>query len=185
MREYAYQRNQEVVRGIRALADLAPSRRSGRGPARSRSGGPTSAALDGELLDRAAPVFTRLAIEQLLERAPSRGPGSRRPHGEPEAGPRARRWPWPSRTQPAATGGHHHHMGDAGPQLFVEPDPDARRPAQERWPIGSAGGCSSGRSTATSWRASAASWTGRCRCRAGRTSGPCRSRTGWTCWPPA
>ena len=29
------------------------------------------AALDGELLDRAAPVFTRIAIEQLLARAPS------------------------------------------------------------------------------------------------------------------
>ena len=52
------------------------------------------AALDGELLDRAAPVFTRIAIEQLLERAPAVAPEVAA-HMKSLKQVRAAGWPWP------------------------------------------------------------------------------------------
>ena len=81
--------------------------------------------------------------------------------------------------------GHHHGAAAkpaSSPLLEPQPTLDAIQ-ADSR--AGSAGGSCSGRSSATSWRRSAASSTRRSRCRAGPTSGRCRSRTGSTCSPPA
>ncbi len=121
MREYTYQRNQEVVRGSGpsppsthptepGLAQRVPTWRA------------HLAALDGELLDRAAPVFTRIVIEQLLERAPAVAPEVAA-HTESLKQVRARGLALVSRSRAAASASQHHHGAAAGPQLVVEPFP--------------------------------------------------------------
>ena len=119
MREYAYQRNQELVR------ETGPSPTSIRpsNPAEARLV-PTwrahMTAIDGELLERAAPVFTRIAIEQILERAPAVAPVVAA-HMQSLKQVRARGLALASRPHQAATAGHHHHAASIGPQLIVEP----------------------------------------------------------------
>ncbi len=125
MREYAYQRNQEIVRGKRGLRrrSLRPSE-----PAEARLvpiWRAHVAALDGELLDRAAPVFTRL-VDRAASRARAGGRrAGRRSHGEPQEACASAGWRWSrgrTRLLPAATSSP--HGAAAGPQLFVEPDPE-------------------------------------------------------------
>ena len=69
-REYAYHRNQEMLREYgRDLADLDASHRSRPKPRLVPPWRRHVAQLDDELLARAAPIFTRLVLDQLLDRA--------------------------------------------------------------------------------------------------------------------
>ena len=107
MREYAYQRNQEVVRG----SGPSPSSIHPADPAEARLvpiWRAHVAALDGELLDRAAPVFTRIVIEQLLDRAPAVAPEVAA-HLESLKQLRARGLALVSRSHEAASTSQHHH----------------------------------------------------------------------------
>ncbi|MGC8638527.1 MAG: efflux RND transporter permease subunit [Isosphaeraceae bacterium] len=120
MREYAYQRNQEVVRG----AGPSPTSMHPDDPAEARLvpvWRDHVAELDGELLDRAATVFTRIAIEQLIERAPAVAQETAT-YLESLKKVRERGLSLLTRKHESSSGGHHHHMG-GGPQLFVEPSP--------------------------------------------------------------
>jgi Cu(I)/Ag(I) efflux system membrane protein CusA/SilA len=122
MREYAYQRNQEVVRSI----GPSPSSIRPTDPAEARLvpiWQAHLATLDGELLDRAAPVFTRIAIEQILERASSVAPQVAA-YMASLKNVRARGLALVARAQRAPSNEHHHHMGPSGPELFVERDPE-------------------------------------------------------------
>ncbi len=121
MREYAYQRNQEVVR------------ESGPSPSSIHPADPGEArlvpiwrahvaALDGELLDRAAPVFTRIVIEQLLDRATTLDPEVGR-YMERLKKLRARGMALVSRSNQASSTGHHHHAAATGDQFIIEPLP--------------------------------------------------------------
>jgi copper/silver efflux system protein len=68
-REYAYHRNQEMMRGTRGIS---PTSMNPSEPEEARVVVPWRdhiARLDLELITRSAPIFTRLALEQLLERA--------------------------------------------------------------------------------------------------------------------
>ena len=67
IREYAYQRNQEFARAL--AADPARVALAGYNDAERARWSAHVAALDGELIDRAAHTFTRVAIEELLARA--------------------------------------------------------------------------------------------------------------------
>jgi Cu(I)/Ag(I) efflux system membrane protein CusA/SilA len=120
MREYAYQRNQEVVRG------------SGASPTSLRPALPAEiqllpvwqahvASLDGELLDRAAPVFTRIVIEQLLERAPAVAPAIAA-HLKTVKQLHARGLALVAR-QSEGSSSSHHHGAVAANQLILEPLP--------------------------------------------------------------
>ncbi len=68
-REYAYHRNQEMLRDS---AGVSPTSASPADPAEAGLAGrwrSDVAELDGELLTRAAPIFTRFVLEQLLDHA--------------------------------------------------------------------------------------------------------------------
>jgi Cu(I)/Ag(I) efflux system membrane protein CusA/SilA len=68
-REYAYHRNQEMMRNT---GGVSPSSMSPAAPEEARVvplWRDHARALDGELITRAAPTFTRLVLEQLLDRA--------------------------------------------------------------------------------------------------------------------
>ncbi|MGO9914946.1 MAG: efflux RND transporter permease subunit, partial [Isosphaeraceae bacterium] len=68
-REYAYHRNQEMLRDS---AGVSPTSASPADPAEAGLAGRWRsyvAELDGELLTRAAPIFTRFVLEQLLDHA--------------------------------------------------------------------------------------------------------------------
>jgi Cu(I)/Ag(I) efflux system membrane protein CusA/SilA len=122
MREYAYQRNQEVVRG----SGPSPSSMSPSDPAEARRvpiWRDHIVALDGELLERAAPVFTRIAIEQVLDRADALPPAIAA-HRESVKRTQARSMALAFRTHPAAAAGHDHHASRSAPQLLVEPQPE-------------------------------------------------------------
>jgi Cu(I)/Ag(I) efflux system membrane protein CusA/SilA len=121
MREYAYQRNQEVVR------------QSGPSPSSTRPRDPVEArlmpvwrehiaTLDGELLDRAAPVLTRILIEQVLARAPGLSP-SVAAHIKSLQEVRAKALALAARGHSAAPGGEHHHDASPAARLMVEPHP--------------------------------------------------------------
>ena len=92
------------------------------------------AALDGELLDRAAPVFTRIVIEQLLDRATTLDPDVAQIHGEAEATRVRGAWLWsPGQTRhpPRAITTMAASTGD---QFIIEPLPalDGPSPATVR-----------------------------------------------------
>jgi Cu(I)/Ag(I) efflux system membrane protein CusA/SilA len=120
MREYAYDRNQELVRQSgpsptsMSPSDQAEARRV---PAwRSHV-----ASVNGELLDRAGPVFTRIVIEQILDRAPAVAPEVAS-HRDALAQVRARSLALLSRPHSAASG-EHHHAARTDSELVVEPLP--------------------------------------------------------------
>ena len=122
MREYAYQRNQEIVRqagpspGSLRPADAAEARLVPTWQAHV-------ATLDEELLDRAAPVFTRLAIEQILDRAPAVAQQAR-DYRDRLMRLRSRSLALASRSQTAGGAGQHHHGGHSGAELILEPQPE-------------------------------------------------------------
>jgi Cu(I)/Ag(I) efflux system membrane protein CusA/SilA len=121
MREYAYQRYQELVRQLGpSPASMSPS-----DPALTRrvpAWRAHVAAVDGELLDRAAAVFTRITIEQILERAPAVAPEVAA-HWEALQQVRARSLALLSRAHSGATAGEQHHAGRTGSEAVVEPAP--------------------------------------------------------------
>jgi Cu(I)/Ag(I) efflux system membrane protein CusA/SilA len=122
MREYAYQRNQEVVRQSGPSptsihpADLTEARLVPIWQAHL-------AALDGELLDRAAPVFTRIVMEQLLARAPAVAPEVAA-HLQNLKQVRTRSLALALRSHAADSSAHHHHGSRTGSELLVEPQPE-------------------------------------------------------------
>ena len=169
----------------RDLADLDESDRASRKPRLCRCGAITSATLDDELIARAAPIFTRLVLEQLLDRATIIDPAvadfkeayakvraaglqaATRPHQPTAGGPPPRRRP-PS--QPRA------HSSSPSPRLDAIQAELSRSFSRrlllwkvERDELAAFGGELDPRS----------------RCRAGPTSGRCRFKTGSTCSPPA
>ncbi len=124
-REYAYHRNQELVRDS-----------SGLSPTSTHPSDPAEARLvplwrlhveklNGELLARAAPVFTRLVMEQLLDRATIIDPAVASHHAASvrlraesvETAVAAMTRP------PSAIGGHHHHSGGSSSTPRLEPQP--------------------------------------------------------------
>jgi Cu(I)/Ag(I) efflux system membrane protein CusA/SilA len=129
MRDYAYQRNQQLVRDSSGLtprslhpddereAKLVPLWRA------------HVKALDGELLVRAPGVFTRFVMEELLARSTIVDPGvaanleerrKLRARGIAELAEDAARLPDASR----GAGGHHHHrMGQVGTSYYLTPNP--------------------------------------------------------------
>jgi copper/silver efflux system protein len=115
MREYAYQRNQELVR---SSGGLSPSSTDPDDPAEARLVPLWSAhvsRLDGELLARAAPLYARIITEQLLDRATILD-AAVAAHREA-----LRRLPAtaPAR-RPAA---HHHHGSRPASAPFLPPQP--------------------------------------------------------------
>jgi copper/silver efflux system protein len=122
MREYAYQRNQEIVRQV------GPSPSSPR-PSEAAEARLVPiwqahvATVDGELLDRAAPIFTRLVIEQLLDRAPTVAPQATAYLNRLKR-LRSRSLALASRAQTASGTGQHHHGSIPGADLILEPLPE-------------------------------------------------------------
>jgi Cu(I)/Ag(I) efflux system membrane protein CusA/SilA len=120
-REYAYHRNQEL---LRETGGVSPS-----------SIHPTDSSearlvplwrrhvdqLDGELLARAGPLFTRLVLEEILDRATIIDPGVAS-HRAAAAALRAAAVAAATRQRPAASGPHHHATRSASTPL-LEPQP--------------------------------------------------------------
>jgi Cu(I)/Ag(I) efflux system membrane protein CusA/SilA len=124
-REYAYHRNQELVR---ESAGLTPSSSSPSDPAEARlvpRWRRHVEQLDGELMTRAAPLFTRLVMDQLLERATIIDPAvadhcaaaARIRAASIEAAIAAM-----TRHRPAVSGHHHQSTGSASAPI-LEPQP--------------------------------------------------------------
>jgi Cu(I)/Ag(I) efflux system membrane protein CusA/SilA len=131
LREYAAQRNLDLVRRSGGLA-----------PQSLRPSDPEEARLvpiwrehvrqlDGDLIDRGAAVFTRLALEELLARAEAADPAVAgmlaerrrvRAAGIASLAAAAVRGPDPG----ASAGGHHHHQATVDP-LLLPPQPPLDR----------------------------------------------------------
>ncbi len=121
MREYAYQRNQEVVRG----SGPSPTSLHPTDPAETRMvpiWRAHVASLNGELLDRAAPVFTRIVIEQILGRASAVDPKVAA-HLDSLKQIHTRGLALVSRSHGASFSSEHHHGVPAGQQFLIEPFP--------------------------------------------------------------
>ena len=166
----------------RAHAELAASLRSGRGLARAAMG-PARRAGRGGTAHARPPLFTRLVDGA----APRNAQRSSTRVAEYRAGlTKLREEAVAAALRPhrPAVGGHHHHGNSRRRRRSLEPQPilDAIQ-SELAAPFGRRS--SSGRRPAKSWPDSAANWTLPCRCRAGRTSGRCRSRTGSICSRPA
>ena len=186
-REYAYQRNQEMVResaGIsptldqslrsrrgaacpawRAARRAARRRAARRGPRRSSRGSSME-----QLLDRATIIDPAVA-EHLTS--------IRRRSAQRASGRDSRR-----RTRPTA-GGHHHRTRPPVRSSLARAPADARRDPGRAWRDSFGTRLLLWKVDRDELAGSAASSTAPCRCRAGRTSGRCRSRTASTCSPPA
>ena len=156
-REFAYQRNQEVVRGGgRDLADVAPSLRSRRGPAGAAMAASRRAARRGAPGARGADLH-QAGMDQLLERStvidadPSPRIGPRRRSSAMRRSPRA------VASAPAGGRRGHHHASLRQPRRSMSSRSRSSRQSRPSWRGGSARRSSSGRSAATSWSGSAAS----------------------------
>ena len=158
-----------------------------RGSAVCRSpGSATSRRSTDELLARAAPQFTRLVMEQLLDRGKIVNPdvaAYRKEAARVRAGGVAA-----AKSHMQSTGGGRPSSRGRRPDRprrpLLEPQPILDAISRTRSRSNSAAGSCSGRPIAASWRRSAASSTWPFRCRAGPTSGRCRSRIGSTCFRP-
>jgi Cu(I)/Ag(I) efflux system membrane protein CusA/SilA len=115
MREYAYQRNREFERSLRI--DPARLALDGPDPAYLDGWAAHVRRLDGELLDRGAGTYARLAIEELLARATVRDPALVAYLAELTR----------LRNEPEPSGRHHHHANaEPGEMVMlraVEPPP--------------------------------------------------------------
>ena len=127
MREYAYQREPGVRPRLRAVADLDPIPTIPPRLALVPSGGLMCGSSTASSSTRAAPVFTRIVHRtDWLERADVVDPAIAA-YMEAEAGPSCGDWPWRPAAPGSVAGGQHHHGAAAGPELTVEPQPDAGR----------------------------------------------------------
>ncbi len=181
MREYAYQRNRELFRS--AGFDEASWRLDGLSTDALRRWREHVRTLDAELLERGAGLVHAAGDRRNLvarshqeirhlgvrRRAETTSLDGRGLGASPLIG---------ASVAPCDVA----HGRDAG-----EPGAPAgaRCPARRTDRRGSPAAWFSGGSAATRWSASAATSIVPCRCPAGRTSGRCRFRTGWTCWPRA
>jgi copper/silver efflux system protein len=123
-REYAYHRNQEMMRGTRGIS---PTSMNPSEPEEARVVVPWRdhiARLDLELITRSAPIFTRLALEQLLERATIIDK-SVAEFCIAYAKVRAANLETALRPHQPAPGGHHHHetTSKSASTPLVEPQP--------------------------------------------------------------
>jgi Cu(I)/Ag(I) efflux system membrane protein CusA/SilA len=120
-REFAYQRNQDLVR---ESAGISPTSVHPSDPAEARlvpRWRRHIEQVDAELLSRAGPAFTRLAIDQVLDRTPiidarvadHRGASAKIRDDALEAASRPHR--------PAAGGHHHTHESASAPPLEPQP----------------------------------------------------------------
>jgi copper/silver efflux system protein len=124
-REYAYHRNQEI---LRSTGGVSPTSINPSDP-QERQAVPTwreqVERLDGELLDRAAPIFTRLVMEQLLDRATIADPAAAA-HRAASIRVRAAGIAAATRhhkSQPPAGGHHHETASRPASAPLVAPDP--------------------------------------------------------------
>lgn len=121
LREFAYQRNQEFIRGLE---------QTGHKPQFGHGASPNLWAghirqLNGEILDRAPPTFTRLLGEEILKRSQITDP---RLVEITEQVSRARQIPVVATAKggakpPANGGGSHHGGGAKGPLPVIDPYP--------------------------------------------------------------
>jgi Cu(I)/Ag(I) efflux system membrane protein CusA/SilA len=125
-REYAYHRNQEMLRDT-----------AGASPASNRPANPEEAqllarwrsyveVLDGELLTRSAPIFTRIVIEQLIDRATIIDPAvaaHRKAAIELRQTSIAKAVRHDSQSESQAQAGGHHHGGRSAAIPLLEPSP--------------------------------------------------------------
>jgi Cu(I)/Ag(I) efflux system membrane protein CusA/SilA len=124
-REYAYHRNQELVR---ESGGISPTSSNPSDPAERRLIEPWrrhAEKLDRELVERAAPLFTRLVIDQLLEGATIIDPAVAAHH---VSSLRLREESVKSALAamarpPSALGGEHHHACGSTPAVLIEPQP--------------------------------------------------------------
>jgi Cu(I)/Ag(I) efflux system membrane protein CusA/SilA len=121
-REYAYHRNQELVR---ESGGVSPSSLEPSDPAEARLvplWRRHVAQLDRELLARAAPLFTRLVLEEFLARVSIRDPAVAA-HAAAAARLRTAAVDAATRHRRAAPGGHHHHAARSASTPLLEPQP--------------------------------------------------------------
>jgi Cu(I)/Ag(I) efflux system membrane protein CusA/SilA len=122
-REYAYHRNQELLRDT---GGISPSSASPTDPAERRVlplWRRHVTAVDDELIARAAPTFTRLVLEQLLDRATIIDPAVAE-HRQASARLRAAGIAAATRHLRAPAAGHHHGEGaPAASSPLIEPQP--------------------------------------------------------------
>jgi Cu(I)/Ag(I) efflux system membrane protein CusA/SilA len=124
-REYAYHRNQELVR---ESGGLSPSSTNPSDPAERRLIEPWRShvgKLDGELLERSAPLFTRLVMDQLLEHATIIDPAIAAHHAQSvKLRAESVKAAIAAMTRPPANlGGHHHHSEEFASVPLLEPQP--------------------------------------------------------------
>jgi copper/silver efflux system protein len=123
-REYAYHRYQEM---LRETGGLSPTSMHPSSPEEARLVAPWQRQVervDDELLTRAAPLFTRLVMEQLLDRAKIINPGVAL-HHKKAAEVRAAGIAAAARHLQSSTVGGHHHGGESRPASgpILEPHP--------------------------------------------------------------
>ncbi|HZW32918.1 MAG TPA: efflux RND transporter permease subunit [Isosphaeraceae bacterium] len=121
-REYAYHRNQELVR---ESGGVSPSALEPSDPAEARLVPLWRRhvdQLDNELLARAAPLFTRLALEELLERARILDPAVAA-HRAAAARLRAAAVDAATHPRVSPSPGHHHHAARSASTPLLEPQP--------------------------------------------------------------
>ncbi len=123
-REHAYHRYQEM---LRETAGISPSSMTPSASEEARFVGPWRrhvAKVDEELLARAAPQFTRLVMEQLLDRATIKTPQVAAYHKEAARVRASGLAAAKSHMQSASPGGHHHASGTRTASTpLLEPQP--------------------------------------------------------------
>jgi Cu(I)/Ag(I) efflux system membrane protein CusA/SilA len=128
-REYAYHRNQEMLRdtaGASPTSDRPADAEQSRLLARWRA---YAEDLDGELLTRAAPIFTRFLLEQLLDRATILD-AAVAAHHKAATELRAKSiealtrpdWSLPSQLESPSRAGRHHHRAQPASMPLLEPN---------------------------------------------------------------
>jgi copper/silver efflux system protein len=125
-REYAYHRYQEM---LRETAGVSPTSMHPSSPEEARVVAPWQRhveRVDDELLTRAAPLFTRLVMEQLLDRAKIKDASVVLHHKEAAEVRAAGIAAATRHMQSPGAGGHHHHGGEVR---------SASRPALEPHPV--------------------------------------------------
>ncbi|APW62193.1 efflux RND transporter permease subunit [Paludisphaera borealis] len=124
IRETAYQRYQELVR---ESSGVSPTSLNPSDPEEARLVPRWRAhvrRVDGELLDRAAPVFTRIAVDELLNRGEIRDPRVAAHHAKAKAFQNEAIAALLRPPGPGGSGGEgHHHGGRPASAIAFEPQP--------------------------------------------------------------
>ncbi len=136
-REYAYHRNREMTRETRGLSPMSTHPSDPEEASVVPLWRAHVARLDVELLARAAPIFTRLAMHRLLDRATILDPEVSAYHAASvQARAASVEAALAAMERSASTPGGHHHAGGAASSPGVEPEPKLhaiRRDLSERF----------------------------------------------------